>query len=131
RREAERRATDRAFPDDSIDHFLNRARTGEGKFIHSAAMHRPRAGPAEDGESLGVFGQEHGREDAHELIRWPRRIQQRAEEIENGRDALRGKSLADWSDGLESRVIGGGEDETQAVLFDARAQLLRGEIDLH
>ncbi len=92
-------------------------------------MRRPRVRAPEQQERLRDFRQEHLRENANELMRRLRGIQERPEQIKNGRDSLACQLLAHRSDHLEGRMILRREQKSHARLLDASAQNVRRQID--
>src|SRR5687767_5520592 len=92
-------------------------------------MHHPRGASAERSQGGRVLGQEFAGEDSHELIVRPGGVQEWAEQIKDGRDALCSEELPHGGDRLEGRVIGRRENKAEPIALYGFPQAFWGEID--
>ncbi|MEY5026603.1 MAG: hypothetical protein RLZZ244_2131 [Verrucomicrobiota bacterium] len=101
----------------------------EGEFVGATAVDGPGPGASEELEGLGVGGELVFGKDADELELRFGRIEEGAEEVEDGGEPFFCEELASGGDGAEGGVVGGGEEESEAEAQDALAEVVRREVD--
>src|SRR5690606_32491101 len=109
--------------------FANQGGGSQRAFIHAVLavddQHVTGPQPLQDAH---LDADQVGVEDAHELVGGIGGVGQRAQDVEDGPHP---QFFAHGSDVLHGTVVGGGEHEADADLFDAFGHLLGRQIDVH